>query len=330
MNRVAARWPLLALAAAPLGWLLPEFYLAELSHVLVLAIAALGLTVLTGWTGQVSLGQSAFVAIGGYGHALLLAAGCPFVPALLLAAVLAALAGVAVGLPAIRISGLHLAMVTMACAIVVEHLAGRWSTVTGGHAGLPVAQVQVFGQSLARTTVFYSACVTVLALAWALLAGLLRGATGRAWRALRDAEPAARMAGVPVARYKVAAFALSAALCGLAGALMAHQLRHLTPDAFGLALAIQLLVVVFVGGLGSLGGALLGAALVGLLPQAIAELKPLLPRTLALRTGLEAFVHGAILVFFVLVEPRGLVGLRARWSARPARRRVYARTERGA
>lgn len=324
------------LALAPLGWLLPDFWLAELSHVLVLALAALGLTVLTGWTGQVSLGQSAFVAIGAYGHAWLLLAGWPFSPALLGAGLGAALAGALLGLPAVRVSGLHLAMVTMACALMLEHLAGRWGAVTGGHAGLPVPSARIFGWPLAQAPVFYSVCVALLALAWAVLASLLRGATGRAWQALRDAEPAAHMAGVPVARHKLGAFALAAGLAGLAGALMAHQLRHLTPDAFGLALAVQLLVIAFVGGLGSLRGALLGALLVGLLPQAIAELKPLLPRQLALRTGLESFVYGAILVFFVLVEPRGLEGLRARIAARLAGRpaprgrpRAYARTERG-
>lgn len=307
-DRVAYGLLALTLVAAP--WVLPNYYIGEATFILIMCVASLGLMMLTGFTGQTSLGQSAFVGIGAYVHVVLLTNGMPFPVSLLLAAAGAGIAGLLVGMPAIRVSGLHLAMVTMAFAIVTEHVLGRWKSVTAGHSGLPVPDPAIFGFSLGGPRPFYFVCLVVLVLALLLLVNLMRSATGRAFIGIRDSEAAAQGLGIDVARTKVIAFSLSAGISGLAGALLAHQMQHITPEAFGLALSLQLVLMVFIGGLGSLRGAILGAVLIGLLPSFISALKDALPARVGAQFGLELFVYGAVLTFFVLLEPGGL---NARW-----------------
>ncbi|MET3918746.1 branched-chain amino acid transport system permease protein [Variovorax sp. OAS795] len=297
-----------ALVAAP--WVLPAYHIGEATFILIMCVASLGLMMLTGFTGQVSLGQSAFVGIGAYIHTILLTQGVPLPVSLLLTTAGAALGGLLVGMPAIRVSGLHLAMVTMAFAIVCEHVIGRWKSVTAGHSGMAVPDPTLFGLSLGGPRAFYFLCLVVLAVVLILLVNLMRSATGRAFIGIRDSEAAAQGLGIDVARTKVLAFSLSAACSGLAGALLAHQMQHITPEAFGLALSLQLVLMVFIGGLGSLRGAILGAILIGLLPSFISSLKEALPAKLGAQFGLELFVYGAVLTFFVLLEPGGL---NARW-----------------
>jgi branched-chain amino acid transport system permease protein len=293
-----------------LPFLLPTYYVGELSFIFIMCVASLGLMTLTGFTGQISLGQAAFVGIGAYLHAQLLTLGVPLPLAMASAAAGAALAGLLVGIPAIRVSGLHLAMVTLAFAIITEHVLGRWKSVTGGHSGIQVPDPSLFGWSLGSPRAFYFLCLAMLIMVLLLLLNLLRSATGRAFVGIRDSEAASQGLGINVARTKVLAFALSAGTCGLAGALLAHQTQYITPDAFGMALSLQLVLMVFVGGMGSLRGAILGAILIGLLPPLISQLKAFLPRGISGQFGLELFVYGAVLSFFVLLEPRGLNG---RW-----------------
>ncbi|GIX15721.1 MAG: branched-chain amino acid ABC transporter permease [Paracoccaceae bacterium] len=297
-----------ALLAAPM--VVSAYGLGELSYVLILCIAAMGLMVLTGFTGQVSLGHASFVAIGAYGHAYALSQGVPFILSLPLAAGLAALAGLAVGVPAIRVSGLYLAMVTLAFAIVVEQLAGMWRAVTGGYMGLAVPPPELLGLPLGGATGFYYACLAVTAIVLIGLVNLMRSGIGRAFRGVRDSEAAAHALGIRVRAVRIAAFGLSAGITGLAGGLMAHHLGYLTPDAFSLLLSLDLVLMVVIGGLGSLRGAILGAVLISMLPNAVAALKAILPDSLARQSGLELFVSGLILVLFVLFEPQGLNG---RW-----------------
>jgi branched-chain amino acid transport system permease protein len=295
---------LAALVAAP--FVLPRFYVGELAYLFVLCIASLGLMLLTGYTGQVSLGHAAFVAIGAYAHALLLAKGWPAALSLPAAALVAAGAGVAVGIPAIRTSGLYLAMVTLAFAFVAEHVLGHWKSLTGGYTGLAVPEVAW----LKGLTAYYFLCLGILVAVLTALVNLLRSGAGRALVAVRDSEAGARALGIPVARTRIAAFGLSAALCGLAGGLMAHHLKFLTPDAFNLLLSMELVLMVVIGGLGTLHGAVFGAVLIGLLPPFISLLKPLLPARVAAQSGLELFVFGLVLTLFVLFEPKGMYG---RW-----------------
>ena len=299
---------LLALAAFPL--LAPRFYVGELTYIFILCIAGLGLMVLTGFTGQVSLGHAAFVGVGAYAHALLLAHGVPFLVSLAGASLVAGAAGLLIGLPAIRVSGLYLAMVTLAFSFVVEHVFGNWKSLTGGYNGMAVADPTLFGIDLGKLNPLYYLCLLVLVLLLTGLANLLRTRTGRAFIGVRDSEAAAHGLGIFVSGYKLLAFALSATICGLAGGLLAHHLKFVTPEAFGLLLSMELLLMVVIGGMGSLHGAIFGAVLIGFLPAFISHLKPLLGQRIASQSGLEIFVFGSVLVLFVLFEPKGLYG---RW-----------------
>ena len=345
-SRRLLRWPserwsygLLAVVLVIAPFVLPVFYVGELTYLFIFALASLGLMVLTGYTGQVSLGHAAFVAIGAYTEAVLLARGLPFPLTLVCAALVAGAAGVLIGMPAIRVSGLYLAMVTLAFSILVEHGAGHWASVTGGFTGLAVNEPSLFGIGFGKHTAFYFLCLALLTVVLLGLINLMRAQTGRAFVGVRDSEAAAHGLGIHVAGTKVLAFALSAAITGLAGALLAHQTKYLTPDGFGLMLSMQLVLAVVIGGLGSLRGAILGALLIGLLPTFISHLKPFLPDRIAKQFGLEIFVFGAVLVGFVLFEPLGLNGrwlkLRALLETFPLYRRdtfrrgkAYMRSER--
>lgn len=307
-DRVLYGLLLAALMLVPL--FVTPFLLGELTYVLILCVASLGLMTLTGFTGQVSLGHAAFVAIGAYAHAYALSKGVPFLLSLPLAAASAALAGLLVGIPAIRVSGLYLAMVTLAFSIIVEQLIGHWDSVTGGFTGLAVAEPRIAGWSLGTSWAFYYLCLLVLVVVLLALLNLLRSATGRAFVGVRDSEAAAYSLGIHVNLVKTTAFALSAGITGLAGALLAHHIKYLTPDGFTLLLSLELVLMVVIGGLGSLRGALLGAMLVSLLPTAISRIKPLLPEHLARQFGLEIFIFGLVLALFVLFEPAGMNG---RW-----------------
>lgn len=307
-QRIAYGVLLAALVIVP--WLVPRFYVGELTYVFILCIAGVGLMVLTGFTGQVSLGHAAFVGVGAYAHALLLALGLPLPLSLACASLAAGAAGLLIGLPAIRVSGLYLAMVTLAFSFVVEHVFGNWKSLTGGYNGMAVADPKLLGIDFGQLRPLYYLSLAVLVLVIAGLANLMRTRTGRAFVGVRDSEAAAHGLGIYVAGYKVLAFVLSAAICGLAGGLMAHHLKFVTPEAFGLLLSMELVLMVVIGGLGSLHGAVFGAVLIGALPAFISHLKPLLGQRIASQSGLEIFVFGAVLVLFVLFEPRGLHG---RW-----------------
>lgn len=305
-----ATYGALAIVLLVLPWVMPTFYVGEAAYIFIMCIASLGLMTLTGFTGQVSLGQAAFLSIGAYTHAQLMSHGVPLPVAMAAAGMCAGFVGLLIGLPAIRVSGLHLAIVTLAFAIVTEHVMGRWTAFTGGHSGMPVPEPVLLGYSLAQPLPFYYLCLAVLTLVLLLLVNLMRSATGRAFVGVRDSEAAAQGLGIRVARTKVTAFVISAVVSGVAGALLAHQTQYLTPEGFGLALSLQLVLMVFIGGMGSLRGAILGALLIGMLPSLISLLKEVLPERVGNQFGLELFVYGAVLVFFVLLEPRGLNG---RW-----------------
>jgi len=299
---------LAALLAVPL--FASTYLVGELSYVLILCIAAMGLMVLTGFTGQVSLGHASFVAIGAYAHAWLLAQGLPFALAMPLAGLMAAAAGLVVGIPAIRVHGLYLAMVTLAFAIVVEQVIGHWRGVTGGYMGMVVQTPRLFGWPVGAPRAFYYVCLAMVVVTLLALANVMRSGIGRAFTGVRDSEAAAHALGIEVNRVKIGAFGLSAGITGLAGALMAHHIGYLTPDAFTLLLSLDLVLMVVIGGLGSLRGAILGAVLISLLPNAVSALKSLLPVAVARQSGLEIFVAGLVLALFVLFEPTGLNG---RW-----------------
>ena len=299
---------LLFLFAAP--WVMPEYWLAQLTFVLIYGIVGLGLMLLAGFTGQFSLGHAAFLGVGAYTQGVLTNLGLPFPLAMLCAAGLAAAVGVVVGLPALRVKGIYLGIATLAFGFIVEEVFARWESVTGGNAGMSVQAPAIFDWTVDSGTGFYFICLVTAVLVTLGVLNLLRASTGRAFVAIRDSEISAQSMGIHLARYKTLAFALSAALAGLGGALYAHKIQFLSPDQFSLLQSVDLLLLVVIGGLGSVHGAFLGAVFLIAMPQLIALFKDYLPEATGQAPGLQATVYGVVLIAFVMFEPLGLYG---RW-----------------
>jgi len=330
---VQRRWYAGLLAAVLLLPLALPDYLSDVSMVFIYGLCGLSLMVLAGYTGLVSLGHAAFLGIGAYAHVYFVQdLGLPWVVAVALAAALSGASGVLVGLPALRMTGVYLTIATLAFALIIQEAFSRWEHVTHGLKGRPVDKPVIFGVSFASDAAFYFLCLAFLIAGLWLTANILRAPTGRAWVAIRDSEIAAQSMGVHLARYKTTAFAYSAALMGAAGALFAHKIGFLAPDIFSVLLSIQFLLMVVVGGLGSLHGALYGAVFVAMLPVLISEVRDHAPQwaghlsgllgkdagaaiyltveRFVKQPGLEPGIFGLILVLFILFEPLGIYG---RW-----------------
>src|SRR6266536_2226895 len=317
-------WSYGALAVAVfLAPLLVGSYLqSQLVFVFIYAIVGVGLLILTGFTGQVSLGHAAFLAIGAYTTAYLQRLGVPFVVYLPLSALIAGAVGALVGFPALRLSGIYLVIATIAFGFIVEEIAARWESVTNGNEGMRIKALDLFGFTLGRDGYgFYVVCLALLVAVMLGALNLLRSPTGRAFLAIRDSETAARSMGVNLAVYKVMAFSISAAITGLAGCLYAHKLSFVSPEMFTLLLSLEFIIVIIIGGVGSLHGAVLGSIFVVMvdpfltllkddLPGAIGRLAAGLGASPGGAAGLKGAIYGIIIIVFILFEPAGLYG---RW-----------------
>ena len=299
---------LVTMLAAP--WIVSEYWLAQITFVLIYSVVGLGLMLLSGFTGQFSLGHAAFLGVGAYTQAALTAVAVPAPIALLAAGLLAAAVGMVVGLPALRVKGIYLAIATLAFGFIVEEVFARWERVTGGNAGIHLTAPDVFGFKLDTDVSFYFACLVVTVIATLAILNLLRSSTGRAFVAIRDSEVSAQSMGIHLARYKTLSFALSAALAGVGGALYAHKLKFISPDQFTVLQSIDLVLMIVICGVGSVHGAFLGAIFLITMPQVIALGKDYLPAVVGQAPGLQGLVYGLVLVAFVLFEPHGLYG---RW-----------------
>ncbi|HNN37607.1 MAG TPA: branched-chain amino acid ABC transporter permease [Pseudomonadales bacterium] len=299
---------LLGLIAAP--WLLNEYALSQFAFIGIYAIICLGLMLLSGFTGLVSLGHAGFLAMGAYTEAWLQARGWPFALSLPLSALVAGLTGIVVGLPALRIKGMYLAIATLAFGFIIEEAVTRAEHITGGNAGVQVGKLMIAGIDFDDGVNFYFLVTSIAMLCVFGVLNLLRSPTGRAFVAIRDSEVSAQSMGINLAYYKTVAFALSAALAGIAGALYAHKIRIITPDQFGFLQSIELLMMVVIGGLGSVQGAIFGPAFWFIVQQVIVVGKDWLPPAIGQQTGLQPTVFGIILIAVVLFEPMGLYG---RW-----------------
>ncbi|MEO8654747.1 MAG: branched-chain amino acid ABC transporter permease [Ramlibacter sp.] len=298
----------LLLLAAP--WVFAEYWLAQLTLVLIYSIVGLGLMLLAGFTGLFSLGHAAFLGVGAYTQAVLTNMGWPFPIALLLAGLISAAVGVVVGLPALRVKGIYLGIATLSFGFIVEEVLARWESVTGGNSGIRVAKPTAFGWEITSAAGFYFLCLVIAVVATLAILNLLRSPTGRAFVAIRDSEISAQSMGIHLARYKTLSFALSAALAGVGGALYAHNLSFISPDQFNILQSVDLLLMVVIGGLGSVHGAFLGAIFLITMPQLIGSTKDFLPEVIGQAPGLKATIYGLVLIAFVLFEPLGLYG---RW-----------------
>jgi branched-chain amino acid transport system permease protein len=312
--------------------LVNDFHARELAYVGVFFIALVGLGVLTGYSGQISLGHGAFMAIGGYTTAILsVDHGIRDLWTIPIAGGVAGVAGLLVGVPALRLSGLYLALVTFGIAVAFPQLLKKYEHFTGGTTGkiLTLPKPELGVQTTPNRWLYYlswTIALVLLVAAWALV----RGKPGRTMQAVRDSEVAASSVGINVPVVKTLAFGLSAFYAGVAGALYAISVFYVNPETFPILLSIWLLVGLAVGGLGSLGGLIGGAALVYYLQNhadAVARWADQLPG-LSLdpkQPGIPSVVFGAVLIVVMLVLPTGVGGLVSR-VLRPLTSRLYSRS----
>jgi branched-chain amino acid transport system permease protein len=284
-----------------LPFVLSDYNLGLVAQVGIFFIAVLGLNILTGYTGQISIGHGAFMMIGGYTTAVMSRDHhTNLILTMVMAFALCFVVGVLLGLPALRLSGVYLALATFAFAVSVPQLPLEWSTFLGGRDGVETSQTVtdrwLYGVSWAASAI-------LLVLAWLIL----RGRIGRAFRAVRDSEIAAVASGVELPVYKTLAFGISAAFAGVAGSLFVLATNGFAePSEFGILLSLELLIGVAVAGLGSLWGILVGAAFIGLLPN-VSSSVPVIGSAHG-----QDVVFGAAVILIMLVLPGGAAGLVAR------------------
>jgi branched-chain amino acid transport system permease protein len=296
----------LVLAVLPFG--LSGYHQALAAQVATFFIAILGLNILTGYTGQISIGHGAFMAIGGYTTAVLSRDHHTDLVVTMAAAFwLCFLCGLLVGLPALRLSGVYLALATFALAVSVPQIPLKFSNYLGGSGGVQSAKTV---SHLWLYAVSWSAAAVMFAVAWLVL----RGRTGRAFRAIRDSEVAATSSGVVLPVYKTLAFGISAAFAGVAGSLFVIGTNGFAqPSEFGVLLSLQILIGAAVAGLGSLWGVIVGAAFVGLLPTISSDV-PVIGSSHG-----QDVVFGVIVIAVMLLLPTGFAGLLHRLARSRAR-----------
>jgi branched-chain amino acid transport system permease protein len=278
---------------------LDVYFLYILTIVCLNIILATGLNLLTGYTGQISLCHSAFLGIGAYSCTILMIRlHLPYPLALLAGGMLAGFAGFLVGIPALRLRGLYLAMVTLGFGEIVHLVLHHWQGLTGGPLGLnvPVAKMGpvVFQSELSLFYLFlFVASIFVI-----LARNLVESKIGRAFRAIAYSEVAAQGSGVDLPRYKTLSFALSAFYAGIGGGLYCQLLKYLSPDPFGLFESIQYLTMIVLGGMGSIIGSVMGASLLSILPEILRDFK-----------DYQELIFSVLLILFILFMPKGIYGM---------------------
>lgn len=304
---------LAALLALPL--VVGTYAVSLATGILVAVVGAVGLNLLTGMTGLISVGQSAFLAIGAYTNALLLADyRWPVWLSLPAAACVSAALSLLVGLPSLRLKGLYLAITTLAFAFIVNHVILYAEDVTHGPNGVFLPAVRLFGLDVSRDRPLYLLVLAVTVLVVLAALNVRRTRIGRAFLAIRDHDIAARVMGVDLVRYKLLAFAMSSFVVGLAGGLLSLQIRFVNVDVFGLILSIEALAMIILGGLGSTAGAILGAVFLSLLPEAIRVVFAAFGNTQSVTYTtyvyeIRGIAYGVVIVGFLRFKPDGLIGL---------------------
>jgi branched-chain amino acid transport system permease protein len=273
-------------------------------------IGALGLNILTGYTGLISLGQAAFMGVGAYTVAILSTrVGLPLWVNLPAAGVVTTLVGIMVGTPSLRLKGFYLAMSTLAAEFLLEYVFKNWESMTQGIQGLFITPPQIFGMPINNDRVFYFLSVTLAILGVIGTRNLFRTNVGRAFIAIRDRDIAAELIGIDVFKYKLVSFAISSFYAGVAGGLWCYYMTIINPEAFQLSISIDYVAMIIVGGMGTLWGSVYGAAFVVLLPEAIQRIMEVLQPVLHMEYTFAAFkqiVFGFIIVVFLIFEPKGL------------------------
>lgn len=294
---------------------------------LILALAAIGLNILVGYCGQISLGTGAFMAVGAYAaynlHARI--EGMPLILSLLGGGLCATVFGVLFGIPSLRIRGLYLAVATLAAQFFMDWVANRvpWITNNSSSGSVSAGSLEMLGMNFDAPVMRYLLCLSILCLFALLAKNLVRSALGREWMAIRDMDVAAAVIGIRPVYAKLTAFAVSSFIVGVAGALWGFvHLGAWEPAAFNIDRSLQLLFMIIIGGLGSISGSLMGAAFFVLLPILLNQVAHGLGLSISTATVsyLEHMVFGALIVFFLIVEPHGLARL---WSTAKEKLRLW-------
>jgi branched-chain amino acid transport system permease protein len=326
-----ARAGLAALAIAFIfaPYFLSDFWLSVLIYAGIAAIGAIGLNLLTGYTGQVSLGQAAFLGFGAYTTGQLgTQLELPLPLWLAGAAVVGGALGALIGPLALRLRGLYLVIITLGLVFIAEHVFVNWDWLTGGPTGretiAPASigifdfnEPSLFGEELTTDQSWFWLVWAMVGLTALAAKNIVRTRPGRAMQAIRDRDVAAEVIGVSLPRYKIGAFVVSSALAGVAGALFAGYQEYVSPEEWTLFLSIQYLAIIIVGGLGTILGSILGALFVGSLPRVIEEFSDSLPLVSAEGGGdpvisvfaLNQMLFGLLIIAFLVLEPRGLVAM---------------------
>ncbi len=305
----------LALAAIVIApFLVNAYWMSVLDRIAIAVIGAVGLNILVGYTGLISLGQGGFLAVGAYTTGVLVQQlGMPVVASMLVAVAMTAAVGTFVGLPALRLKGLYLAIATLASQVIILWVVRNWEFVTGGTGSIVVPPLQIAGFTFDTDRRWYWLLVALAALSVLSATNLARTGMGRALVAIRDQDIAAEVIGVPVGRYKLLAFAVSSAYVGLAGALTASYRGIVTWERFTLDVSILYLAMIIIGGLGSIAGSVYGAMFMIAVPAYIDQVGPRLqstfPTIVQQLPAIQLGVFGLLIVLFLIFEPRGLARL---------------------
>jgi branched-chain amino acid transport system permease protein len=312
---IAALVAIALIAALPFG--LSKYHVFELTMVMIYAIAVLGLNILTGYNGQISLGHGGFFAAGAYTAAILMHRyGVPYWATLPPAALICFVLGVLFGLPALRFEGPYLALVTLAMALATPQLLKYFDTWTGGQQGINLAKpVPPPGLGIDRDRWLYLFVLVVLLIAMRVAANMLPGRTGRAFIAIRDHPIAAAAMGINTARYKTLAFGTSTLFTGVAGALAAIVIGYVSPEGYSIFLSISLLVGSAVGGIATIGGAIVGGFFIQFVPNLANDISDAAPWA----------IYGLAMLLFMYLMPHGVVGSLGPWISRATRRIASAR-----
>lgn len=298
---------------------------------LIFSLAAVGVNILVGFCGQISLGSGAFMAVGAYAayNFFVRIEGMPLIVALLLGGVCSMLFGMVFGLPSLRVKGLYLAVATLAAQFFADWMFLRiqWFTNNSPSGSVSVSNLQVFGLSLESPVAKYLFCLTLLAIIALLAKNLVRGAVGREWMAIRDMDVAAAVIGIRPMYAKLSAFAVSSFIVGVAGALWGFiYLGAWEPAAFSVDQSFRLLFMVIIGGMGSIMGSFFGAAFIVVLPIFLSQVLPVLASLFGIEISTagishaELMIFGGLIVWFLIVEPHGLAKL---WSIGKQKLRLW-------
>ncbi|GAB4367533.1 MAG: branched-chain amino acid ABC transporter permease [Deltaproteobacteria bacterium] len=295
--------------------LLPQLlkgeYLWIVLQILIASIGAVGLNILTGYTGQISLGQGAFLGVGAYTSAYVTAKmGLSFWVGVPAAGFVTALAGMVFGIPSLRLKGLYLAIATLASQFILEWIFVRWEPVTGGSYGITIPRPEIAGFTFSSDRSYYY-IVLVIAVVMILFAtNLVRTRTGRAFMAVRDHYISAEIMGINLFKYRLLSFGVSSFYAGVAGALFGHSLKYVTAEQFHIGVSIVYLAMIIIGGLGSIIGSIFGAVFMILLPKLLAAATEMVaadfPTVARLAISFEQGIFGLIIILFLIFEPDGL------------------------